>query len=119
MFDFSYLQPKIDSHLYTPYFPQIVSSLEYFPPLNSFRILVRKLFKFSLHKGKIIVTTIFYISRIQKRTVFVETICETIVKGCLSSKRVMMIFLTYLAIPAIVGGGVVVAAGLCQCCGAR
>ena len=118
MFDFSYLQPKIDSHLYTPYFPQIVSSLEYFPPLNSFRILVRKLFKFSLHKGKIIVTTIFYISRIQKRTVFEENICETAVKGYLTSKRVRMIFLTYLAIPAIVGG-VVVAAGLCQCCGAR
>ena len=70
----------------------IVSSLEYFPPLNSFRILVRKLFKFSLHKGKIIVTTIFYISRIQKRTVFVETICETTVKGCLSSKRGSIIF---------------------------
>ena len=34
-------------------FPHIVSSLEYFPPLNSFLDLVRKLFKFLLHKGKI------------------------------------------------------------------
>ena len=33
-------------------FPQIVSSLEYFPPLNSFLTPVRKLFKFSLHKRK-------------------------------------------------------------------
>ena len=34
-------------------FPHIVSSLEYFPPLNSFLTSVRKLFKFLLHKGKI------------------------------------------------------------------
>ena len=34
-------------------FPQIVSSLEYIPPLNSFLTSVRKLFKFLLHKGKI------------------------------------------------------------------
>ena len=33
-------------------FPHIVSSLEYFPPLISFRTLVRKLFKFLLHKRK-------------------------------------------------------------------
>ena len=56
--------------------------------LSSLCSLVRKLFKFSLHKGKIIVTTIFYISRIQKRTVFEENICETAVKGYLTSKRV-------------------------------
>ena len=34
-------------------FPHIVSSLKYFPPLNSFLTSVRKLFKFLLHKGKI------------------------------------------------------------------
>ena len=34
-------------------FPDIVSSLEYFPSLNSFLTSVRKLFKFLLHKGKI------------------------------------------------------------------
>ena len=34
-------------------FPHIVSSLEYFPPLNSFLTPVRKLFKFLLHLGKI------------------------------------------------------------------
>ena len=34
-------------------FPHIVFSLEYFPPLNSFLISVRKLFKFLLRKGKI------------------------------------------------------------------
>ena len=33
-------------------FPHIVFSLEYFPPLNSFPTLVRKLFKFSLHRRK-------------------------------------------------------------------
>jgi hypothetical protein len=33
-------------------FPHIVSSPEYFPPLNSLPTLVRKLFKFSLHKRK-------------------------------------------------------------------
>ena len=33
-------------------FPHIVSSLEYFPPLNSFLSSVRKLFKFLLHKEK-------------------------------------------------------------------
>ena len=33
-------------------FPHIVCSLEYFPPLNSFPTLVRKLFKFSLHRRK-------------------------------------------------------------------
>ena len=33
-------------------FPHIVSSLEYFPPLNSFLTSVRKLFKFLLHKRK-------------------------------------------------------------------
>ena len=40
-------------------FPHIVSSLEYFPPLNSFLDLVRKLFKFLLHKGKINEETIW------------------------------------------------------------
>ena len=40
-------------------FPHIVSSLEYFPPLNSFLTSVRKLFKFLLHKGKIIEETIW------------------------------------------------------------
>ena len=35
-------------------FPQIVSSLEQFPPLNSFRNLVRKLIKFPLHKNILI-----------------------------------------------------------------
>ena len=34
-------------------FPHIVSSLEKFPLLEEFPDLVRKLFKFSLHKGKI------------------------------------------------------------------
>ena len=34
-------------------FPHIVSSIEYFPPLNCFSTLVQKLFKFSLlHKRK-------------------------------------------------------------------
>ena len=33
-------------------FPHTVSSLEYFPPLNSFCTLVRKPFKFSLHNRK-------------------------------------------------------------------
>ena len=40
-------------------FPHIVSSLEYFPPLNSFPTLVRKLFKFSLHKRKANAETIW------------------------------------------------------------
>ena len=40
-------------------FPHIVSSLEYFPPLNSFLTSVRKLFKFLLHKGKINEETIW------------------------------------------------------------
>ena len=40
-------------------FPHIVSSLEYFPPLNSFPTLVRKLFKFSLHKRKTNAETIW------------------------------------------------------------
>ena len=40
-------------------FPHIVSSLEYFPPLNSFPTLVRKLFKFSLHKWKTNAETIW------------------------------------------------------------
>ena len=39
-------------------FPHIVSSLEYFPPLNSFLIVVRKLFKFLLNKGKLTAETI-------------------------------------------------------------
>ena len=34
-------------------FPHIVSSLEYFLPLNSFLTPVKKLFKFLSHKGKI------------------------------------------------------------------
>ena len=34
-------------------FPQIVSSLEQFPLLEQFPHLVRKLFKFSLNKGKL------------------------------------------------------------------
>ena len=41
------------------YIPRIVSSLEYFPPLNSFLTPVRKLFKFLLHKGKINEETIW------------------------------------------------------------
>ena len=40
-------------------FPHIVSSLEYFPPLNSFPTLVRKLFKFSLHRRKTNAETIW------------------------------------------------------------
>ena len=40
-------------------FPHIVSSLEYFPPLNSFLTSVRKLFKILLHKGKINEETIW------------------------------------------------------------
>ena len=40
-------------------FPHIVSSLEYFPPLNSFLTFLRKLFKFSLHRRKTIVETIW------------------------------------------------------------
>ena len=39
--------------------PYIVFSLEYFPPLNSFPTLVRKLFKFSLHKRKLNAETIW------------------------------------------------------------
>ena len=39
-------------------FLRIVSALEYFPFLNSFRTLVRKLFKFSLDKRKINAGTI-------------------------------------------------------------
>ena len=41
-------------------FPRIVSTLQCIPPLDSFRSLVRKVFKFSLHKGKIIVKTIWF-----------------------------------------------------------
>ena len=50
-------------------FPHIVSSLEYFPPLNSFLTSVRKLFKFLLHKGKINEETIsnFQGLKIQKK----------------------------------------------------
>ena len=55
-------------------FPRIVSTLEYTPPLDSFRSLVRKVFKFSLHKRKIIVKTFFFILKIQERIVFVENI---------------------------------------------
>ena len=44
--------PILHPEIYTV-FPHIVSSLEYFPPLNSFLATVRKLFKFLLHKGKI------------------------------------------------------------------
>ena len=40
-------------------FPHIISSLKYFPPLNSFLTEVRKLFKFLLHKGKINEETIW------------------------------------------------------------
>ena len=47
--------PQINVHTL---FPHIVSSLECFPPLNSFRTLVRKLFKFLLHKRKLNVETI-------------------------------------------------------------
>jgi hypothetical protein len=39
--------------------PHIVSSLEYFPPLNSSLTSVRKLLKFLLHKGKINEATIW------------------------------------------------------------
>ena len=39
-------------------FPQIVSSLEKFPPSNSFRTIVKKLFKFSLHKRNLNAETI-------------------------------------------------------------
>ena len=46
------LANSIKTELHTV-FPHIVSSLKYFPPLNSFLTLVRKLFKFLLHKGKI------------------------------------------------------------------
>ena len=52
-------------------FLQIVSSL------NSFCSLVRKVFKFSLHKGKLLrqLFEIFYIPKIEKRIVPSETIC--------------------------------------------
>ena len=40
-------------------FPHIVSSLEYFPPLNSFPTFLRKLFKFSLHRRKTNAETIW------------------------------------------------------------
>ena len=50
-------------------FLQIASCIEQFSPLYSFRRLERKLFKFSLHKGKNITTTIL---KIQKRIVSVE-----------------------------------------------
>ena len=39
-------------------FPNIVSSLKWFPPLKSFLSLVWKLFKFLLHKGKLNVESI-------------------------------------------------------------
>ena len=42
--------------------PNLPYFREYFPPLNSFRSLMRRVFKFSLHKGEI-----FYILQIQKK----------------------------------------------------
>ena len=60
---------------FTPYFHK------YFPPLNSFHSLVRKLFKFSWNKGKIIATTVwnFLLLRIQKRIVSAENIQRNMV----------------------------------------
>ena len=66
-------------------FPHIVSSLEYSPPLNSFCTLVRKLFKFLLHKRKTNVETTYKnFSRFynfQKRivsaaTIYGNTVCS-------------------------------------------
>ena len=62
-------------------FHNIVSSLDYFPSLNSFCTLVRKLFQFSLHKRKTNAETIwiFKVLQFQKRIVAVATIWGTTV----------------------------------------
>ena len=48
-----------DCNKLTTIFPQIVSSPEYFPRLNSFHTLKRKLFRFSLHKRKLNAETVW------------------------------------------------------------
>ena len=56
-------------------FPHIVSYLEYFPPLNSFPTLVRKLFKFALgEKLMRKLNEFFKVLPFQKRTVAAATI---------------------------------------------
>ena len=56
-------------------FPRIISSLEQFPPLNNFRILLRKLFKFSL--GEKLMWNLYEFFKLlpfEKRTVAAATI---------------------------------------------
>ena len=56
-------------------YPRIVSSLEYFSPLNSFPTLVRKLFRFSLHKRKNNGETIWDFQAFKNSKKNTETIC--------------------------------------------